>query len=279
MLSSARTRNWDDSMDGHPPTAFWDEAEAPLKTHAAGDALAILDCCFASTAASKSRVEDTRTYQLLAASAAEGRTKGPGEQSFTHALCDSLEELLKESKEGAFSVFKLWETINTKRTTQAALMWDRLQRYKRSVELGRLKPTPERDAAYKNSEPERASLTLRLSLRTEDLEDEWIERLARSLPAACKEAGVRVRRVEWVKMEQRDPDRMVRKVAKELKRRVTGPGRLQTPGPRKRTRSSTSALSATNRTARQGPIISEERAESGLCTPRSSARSRSAASD
>ncbi|KAF2035247.1 hypothetical protein EK21DRAFT_84866 [Setomelanomma holmii] len=282
LLLSA-TQNWDKNMDGHAPTAHWDEAEAPLKTHAKGDALAILDCCFASTAASwsKSIVDDTRTYQLLAASTAGGKTKGPGEQSFTHALCDSLEQLLKDSKEGSFSVLQLWETINTKRTTQAALIWDRLQRYKRSVQLGRLKNTPERDASFRISEPERTSLTLRLSLKDEDLDDDTIENLARKLPQACNDAGARVRRVEWVKMEQRDPQRMVRNVAREFVRRATGPDRPQREAstPRKRTRSSTSALPTPKRPTRESPERLEVTAESGLHTPRSTARSRSAASE
>ncbi|KAI4922709.1 hypothetical protein J4E90_001142 [Alternaria incomplexa] len=108
------------------PVAFWGQAEEPLRTLATADVLSILDCCCASTAAVKGRSTELRAYQLLAASTLEGYTNEPGEKSFTTAFCDSLEELIEESKEESFSVIKLWERINTKRASNAALIWDRL---------------------------------------------------------------------------------------------------------------------------------------------------------
>ncbi|KAF1830725.1 hypothetical protein BDW02DRAFT_633411 [Decorospora gaudefroyi] len=278
-LQLSASRNWNDSSGrSHPPTAFWDEAEAPLKTHALGDALAILDCCFASTAAvtSKGRNQELRTYQMLAASSADEFTFGPGEKSFTHALCDSLEELLREASGSTFPVIKLWERINTKRTTQAALIWDRLQRYKRHVELGRLDPNPKRDASFRNEEPEQACLVVRFSLKTNELNNQQVDTLARQLPAAFKEAGVAVRRMEYVEFERRnDPTKGVRRAVRIVHqawtRRKSKPSGLLVSPPqyesRKRRRSNISLLSPTGETTRESSYGSEEVADSGLCTP------------
>jgi len=60
------------------PVAFWDEAEVPLRKLAEDYVLSILDYCFASSAALKNVNEDFRIYQLLAASAVERKTCGPG---------------------------------------------------------------------------------------------------------------------------------------------------------------------------------------------------------
>jgi hypothetical protein len=62
-------------------------------------------------------------------------------------------------------------------------------------------------------ELELASLTLRFSLKTDRLNDTQIRTFARSLPLACKEAGIPVRRMEWVRFEKRD-NYLIRKVAK-----------------------------------------------------------------
>ncbi|KAJ4356503.1 uncharacterized protein N0V89_004537 [Didymosphaeria variabile] len=271
------------------PAAHWDKAEDPLKNLAAADALAILDCCFASTAAIKGRNEEFRTYQLLAASAQDNPTNGPGKLSFTNALCESLEELLKESKDETFPVIKLWERINTKRKTQAALIWDRLQRYKRNIELGRLAPESDREASFKGESPEQASLVLRLSLKTRDLENGKIEKLGRQLPVLCKEAGIPIRRMEWVKMEQRNPGQVLRHAVKQTlrrnpSRRKSSPGQLQqlpkSPESRKRTQSDLTSRSAAKRRAHNTAPLVEESLNPGLRTPaRSSVRSKSAESE
>jgi hypothetical protein len=249
---------------GFAPTAFWDVAENPLRDDASGDALVILDCCCASTAALRGRNE-VRTYQLLAASATEGNTNGPGEKSFTTALCDSLEELLEESKGESFPVIKLQERINTKRTEQSAVIWDRLERYKRSIKLGRLVSNPERDESFQREVPEKASLLVRLSLATDELQDTNIECLARQLPEACREAGVHVRRMEWVKMEHRHPKEVFRKAVKttiRMNRRQSNPDKQQqrrkSQELKKRTRSESSAFSAPKRQARDGSSSSAE---------------------
>jgi hypothetical protein len=277
-----------DAVDtgGYDAAAFWDRAEDPLLTLAAADVLSILDCCYASTAAVKGRSDDLRTYQLLAASSPDGPANGPGKKSFTTALCDSLEELLNDSENEGFPVIKLWEKINMKRTAKSAFLWDRLQRYKRNIELSRLHPTPERDESFRKEEPEQASLVLRLSLKTDDLSDEQVRKLAQQMPTACKVAGVPVRRMEWVKMEQGHLAQAWRNAVKEVLRRRSSPGKLQmSPTPsesRKRSGSCrcSSSLPPPKRVTRESSSTSEEVAVSGLCTPpRRSPRLRSAESN
>ncbi|KAH3915673.1 hypothetical protein HBI56_146780 [Parastagonospora nodorum] len=283
-LRLSATRDWDESMGGHQPIAFWDEAEKPLKTKAKGDVLTILDCCFASTAAVKSD-DEWRTYQLLAASAVEGKTTGPGPGSFTEALCDSLEQLLEESTDGTFSVFKLEETINTKRTEKAALMWDRLKKHKRSVELGPLKKIDiKKNSPSQYKKPELASLNLRFSLTTDDLSNTQIDTLARAFPAVCKNAGIGIRQIKWVGMEKRDPTMRVIQSINEMRRRAkirknnTSKTRKTTEvsDARKRPSSRPSSLAPAKRRTTNASMASEESLELGIQTPSgSSGKSRS----
>jgi hypothetical protein len=214
---------------------------------------------------------------LLAASATEGYTTGPGEKSFTTALCDSLEELLKESKGETFPVIKLSERISTKRTQQAAVMWDRLERYKRSVELGRLDRNPERELSFQTEMPERASLLLRFSLGTNELADAEIDRLARQLPEVCKQAKIHVRRMEWVKMKHRNPEEVFRKAVKttmRMNRSQSTPGKVQklksSQEQKKRTHSETSTLSESKKTAREvSSTYVETRVPGRVASPKS----------
>ncbi|KAF2795883.1 hypothetical protein K505DRAFT_301288 [Melanomma pulvis-pyrius CBS 109.77] len=204
-LELSATQNWIQQRGSHIPVAFWDEAEAPLRNLAEGDVLSILDCCFASSAALKSRNEDFRTYQLLAASSPNDTTSCPGANSFTTALIDSLEDLLDEHKGKSFPVIKLWERINLKRKKSASLIWDRLHKYKRTVQLAPLEPgltsQEEREKSFQSGDPEKASLTLRFSLKADELSRDQIENLARQLPQAFRDSEVLVRRIDWVKME------------------------------------------------------------------------------
>lgn len=262
VLILDRTQTWVERRDSYIPTALWNKAEEPLRNLAEGDALSILDCCFASTAAFKSRAEEFRTYQLLAASSAGSPTSGPGELSFTTALSKSLVELLEESQGANFPVTKLWESINKKRTDQASLIWDRLQKYKRSVQLAPLDPTRKQDASFQNKEPEKASLVLRLSLKVDDLTKPQIERLAAQLPRACQEAQIPVRRIDWVKLETVKRDygaflgaartvRVAQKMREALRRNSVSRGRNdESPDAsrgRKRTRSRVGSTSPSKR--------------------------------
>jgi hypothetical protein len=170
-----------------------------------GDALSILDCCMASTAGMKSRNGLPRTYQLLAASAADAPTCGPGQNSFTTALCASLTELLEEAKGGTFLLTQLCERINTKRTSQACLSWDRLRTFKRTVQLGRIEKCARAEESFINKDPELSSLILRLSFKTSDLDNEQIAALADHLPSAILQDGVPLRRIDWHRMVQTKP--------------------------------------------------------------------------
>ncbi|KAF9694248.1 hypothetical protein EKO04_007776 [Ascochyta lentis] len=171
------------TRDGVTATACWDEAEDPLRTKAGCDVLAILDCCFASAGALKGVDDKFRTYQLLAASPADGVTNGPGKSSFTTALCDSLEALLKELDGSAFPVLELFQRINLLRPSRPALLWDRLKHGNgRSVNLGKLEQKLKRPTLAPEEESEKASLLLRLSLKKTDLDLEDIANLARRLP-------------------------------------------------------------------------------------------------
>jgi hypothetical protein len=284
MLTIGRHRHWDNTKSGHLPEAFWDVAETPLKEYATSDVLTILDCCFASTAADKSMDYDARIYQLLAASPAEGRTKGPGERSFTHALCQSLEQLLRETPEGTFSLLKLSETINSKRGAQAALIWDRLHRYHGHVELGRLAPVAERQEAIRKEEHEQSALTLRLSLTTKDLRNDQIEKLAQHFHKACKNARMPIRRVKWVRLEHGAVFRAANEFKRAGARRKSTSSKFQgadgEPESRKRTRSSTSSLLIPKRPTIQSLDLQDGvEASSRYLTPLSSGRSGSAGSD
>lgn len=233
MLTALRTEGSRGPGDV-APVALWGEAEKPLRTLATADVLSILDCCCASTAAVKGRSSEMRAYQLLAASTLDGYTNEPGERSFTTAFCDSLEELIQESKGESFSVIQLWERINARRESDAALVWDRLQRWTRNIDLYHLNSNTMRHGAYQRQGPERSSLVLRLSLRTSDLDDTTIDTLARQLHAACKTSGVLVRQLEWVKMEKPTPGKVFRKAVKTVRRnlrRKSTPGTLQTEDP------------------------------------------------
>ena len=210
-----RCRGGRASAGAYGAAAFWDRAEEPLWKNTSADVLCILDCCYASSAVHKGRNDDLRLYQVLAASSPDGDTYGPGPKSFTSALCTSLEELLVDTKEDeGFTVLKLFERISLKRDDGGAFLLDRLQQHRRSIELSRFRANPEREASFRQEEPEQASVVLRLSLKTSDLDNVQVEKLAQQMPTACREAGIAVRRMDWVYMEQspRNPRQAFRNV-------------------------------------------------------------------
>jgi hypothetical protein len=170
-----------------------------------GDAFSILDCCMASLGGMKGKTGLGRIYQLLAASSADAETCGPGANSFTSALCDSLEELSRKANGGPFLSTELVERINTKRRAHPCQIWDRLRQYKKAVQLGRLDKTPSLEDSFSDEGLEQASLLIHFSLKTSDLTDGQIERLAAELPCAFKDATIPLRRVDWVNMSARKP--------------------------------------------------------------------------
>jgi hypothetical protein len=250
-----------------PATALWRKAEETLRTRTDADVLAILDCCFASTAAVKNSSDQTRAYSLLAASSTEGYTPEPGPKSFTTALCDSLEELLDESEDETFPLIKLWEKINTK-PGQGSIPWDRLERHKQTfgnIRLGRLQPDLERETSFHDADPELASLTLRFSLKTDELDDIQIRNFAYVLPETCKEAGIPVRRMEWVGFENRDRY-LMQKVANQFRRSLSGSKRKRSPS-RVLERTKPPETRSQTRSGRDDSTTSEDIAGSGLRTP------------
>lgn len=205
-LELSANQNFTNISANHKPTAFWNRAEEPICHDMEGDALSILDCCMASTAGMKRRNGALRAYQLLAASAAGAPTCGPGVDSFTTALCESLIELLKEAGSGTFYITQLVEKINTKRRLQACLLWDRLRAFRYTVRLGRLEQCHYSGDSFPNADPEQSSLLLRFSFKTCDLEDDQIKRLAEKLSYACHDAKILLRRIDWVQMTTVDHD-------------------------------------------------------------------------
>jgi hypothetical protein len=272
---------------------MWESAEEPLRSMASADVLAVLDCCFASTAAVKSSGNQTRAYQLLAASSKEGLTSEPGEDSFTTALCDTLEELLRESPDRTFPLIKLHGKINQKHGKESFL-WDRLKQLESQtwgkIALGRLAPNSKRCESFQNKEQERASLTLRISLKTDNLEDDVVEKLAGYIPKACEEAGLHVRGVDWVRFGQRD-HHIIREVVERFQRRVSaskkrkrspigGLEHQRQPRTRSQPRYEGSLLAPPERELREGSATSDEFVDSGLHTPpRRSVRGRPTAGD
>jgi hypothetical protein len=264
----------------HPATALWESAEEPLRSMASADVLAVLDCCFASTAAVKGSGNQTRAYQLLAASSKDGLTSEPGKDSFTTAFCDSLEELLDESQESMFPLIKLHAKINTK-PKQESFLWDRLKQHRPQtfgkIALGRLETNQKRCDSFKETEPEQASLTLRFSLKADEMDDDEVRLLAQNIPSACLDAGLQLRGVEWVRFEQGNYH-IIRDVVEQLQRRISAskkrkrsPLRGQDDNDPPRTRSQTTAngqfLTLPERAVSEGTTTSEEGARSGLRTP------------
>ncbi|OAL47996.1 hypothetical protein IQ07DRAFT_646192 [Pyrenochaeta sp. DS3sAY3a] len=189
------------TKSGHPATAIWTDAERPLLEVAEADVLAILDCCFASHA-HKGHTEDRRVYELLAASAMNQTTRGPGPESFTTALISSLEGLLTKYEGKNFPTRKLMEKINMKRATPSVL-WDRLHKCERHVQLAPL--TKDKNSSmlrFSERPAEEAWVKLRFSLPQPLLEQSQIEALAHELPEAFERAKIMgLRRIDWLKME------------------------------------------------------------------------------
>ena len=206
------------------PAVYWDDAETSLLKDIDSDVLVILDCCYSANSAmerpmstptegnpsinfnhrfrssgpSKSSGEDHPVYESIEVFSADNVTDGAGESSFTSALISSLKELSQESRDSTFTSKALMEKISLKKDMLGSVVADNSQGQKRYRRLGPLKPTQN---APRAKEPERASLLLRFSLTTDNLEQAQIEKLAQQLPEAFREAHVPVRRIDWVKLD------------------------------------------------------------------------------
>lgn len=163
----------------------------------------------------KSIDDDTRSYQLLAASAYDRVTAGPGDKSFTTALIQALKLCAEECQERPFSLWKLHDTINhqTHRRSNPCYIHDRLKQHNRHIYLAPLKKDEEQRKKTKEELELRTSdadLVLRFALGTRSLTAKQIDALTRHLSKACKEAEkeakVNTHRIDWVHYEERRPN-------------------------------------------------------------------------
>lgn len=171
------------------------------------DTLAILDTCYASNI-TKGAEYTGRAYQLLAASAYDRMTAGPGHKSFTNAMIESLRECLVENSQAPFSLWKLSTKINEKqyRRKNPCIPHDRLKKHDRQIFLAPLKENKGKREENRKVLSERtgvADLTLRFALGTTSLTRERIERLSKELPKACNAADVKLCSIDWVGFERR----------------------------------------------------------------------------
>jgi hypothetical protein len=129
-------------------------------------------------------------------------TQRPGENSFTHALIQSLTELLQERQGKPFTTVQLVDRISQQpsRDKNPSRLWHRLKRDDRIIWLGPLsKQLQESSSIVKEIEPSRAFLTVRLALSSnEKLPKEKIKLLAKKMTQAHKESGLPVRRMDLV---------------------------------------------------------------------------------
>jgi hypothetical protein len=134
LLRRARLGIMTAATELHVPIARWDDAERPLIRTADADVLTILDCCYSSNAV-KAVTSDPRVYELLAACPFNEKTWGPSPTSFTTALTTALNHLLDKHGQEGFAVRALIQYIQMIRTKPAAMYWDRLGTFQRSIIL------------------------------------------------------------------------------------------------------------------------------------------------
>lgn len=173
-----------------------------------GDVLTILDTCYASNLVKKSGKQETKKFELVAASAMNQTTASPGINSFTRALIDSLKELLDE-KRVPISTFRLVQSINlnTHRSDEQAHVWARNQHTDQHIFLAPLKQVkPEIKQLSTFRSAPGSYLTLRFGLRDAALNKEQIEFMTKTLSNALfNKALVGLRKVEWLEMKPAPP--------------------------------------------------------------------------
>ncbi|KAL1639171.1 hypothetical protein SLS58_008139 [Diplodia intermedia] len=185
------------------PKVVWHDAEKHLtKSSCSSDILSIMDCCFASDMM-RSLGENSRVYELLAASHIGKVTEEPGDNSFTRALIDSLNHLLDSSNgDGAFDTHQLYEEINRRRSDNPAGLWRRLPGNSRHILLSpqRLGPEGEHHDAKPSpgQEPPKGLLSLQFVLGVNELSAETIEELTRHLPNCFHSCRAPVRNIKWL---------------------------------------------------------------------------------
>ena len=190
--------------------ATWNTAEQQLMDNVQGDVLVIFDCCYASDLQRSLRFGN-KAFEMLAASNRNKTTPGPGPQSFTSSLTESLRELLKERKGNHFTTYDLLSKISPKRPVglEPALHNRRFHidgaLESRHISFAPLKSqvkTQPKD--FFRRYPNASNLTLTFELGHRLLEDKQLERLGRNLPGVFKEAKIPLRRVHWRGIEARN---------------------------------------------------------------------------
>lgn len=180
----------------------WNKAEEILRSEDVEcDVLTILDTCYSSNLA-KSAKEQTRTFELLSACAIDATTAAPGENSFTRALIDALNELLIQFGDRPFTTFHLNQRIllDKRRHDTPSQLWFRLQHHERHIRLAPLKPEQQLERVSPGlGHLPKGYLTLRFALRDESLNQQQIEFLTMNLSKAFnKKALVGLRRIDWL---------------------------------------------------------------------------------
>jgi hypothetical protein len=161
-----------------------------------GDVLTILDCCFASNSF-KGCKGDTRTYELLAASPMDQLTPGPGENSFSYALCVALESLINIYGDRPFSTSELVQLLNHKRRNIPSMLWDRLSRHDHHIMLA---PISRHGSAERQLwKRPKAFITLQFEIGDKQLSQGQVEELARKLPQSFRESNMDVLRIDVAK--------------------------------------------------------------------------------
>lgn len=190
----------------------WNKAEAKLQDEEVeGDVLTILDTCYSSNLV-KSGKGDTRKFELLSACPIDQTTARPGQYSFTRALIDALDWLLKEHSDSPFSTFRLNQRINIdkRRSDTPSHLWSRVQSVQNNEQhilLAPLKP-PKSDTVHqpKYRLSPKGFLTLRFGLRDAELNQEQIEFMTKTLSKAFhNKAMVGLRRIDWVEIKPAPP--------------------------------------------------------------------------
>jgi hypothetical protein len=194
---------------GRDAKANWNKVEDKLRDEEVeGDVLTILDTCYASNLVKKSGKQQTKRFELVAASPINTTTERPGEFSFTRALIDGLKELLDTHKE-PISTFRLVQSVNLSknRTENPAHVWARDLHSDQHIFLAPLKPHKP-DLAQPSSfrSAPGGYLTLRFGLRDATLNKEQIEYMTKTLSNALfNKALIGLRKVEWLDMKAAPP--------------------------------------------------------------------------
>jgi hypothetical protein len=262
-------------------TAYWDKAEEPLlEGSMEADVLAILDCCFAS-AANKGQSNERRIYELIAACDVDELTPEPGPNSFTSAFIQSMEKLLTRDSSGSFTTMDLLHEMSGRRPWPR--LWNRLhQNGDRHVRLAHLNRSRAQDKEKRLQKMplEKASLTLRFSLKNDNASEDQLTKLGELLPGVFKAAGMPVRWIEWWKMENTSPFRsLVETLLMNRHKHDEGVLRMPSTAPETRKRRQEVVLCPPAKRTREGSA-SDEVENSGLCTPpRISPRPRLAVDD